>query len=138
MAFEFTVSDVIPASPKAVYAAWLSGKSHAEMTGGGAATGSTKVGGRFTAWDGYIAGKNLKLEPERQIVQSWRTTEFKDGDADSEIDVQLQAEGSGTKLVLCHRNVPDGHNGYKSGWQTCYFNPMKAYFEGVGKKKKIP
>ena len=110
MAFEFTVSDVIPASPEQVYAAWLSGKSHAAMTGGGPATGSTKVGGRFTAWDGYIAGKNLKLEPGRRIVQSWRTTEFKDGDA-------------------------EGHNGYKTGWQSCYFDPMKVYFLAAAKKK---
>ena len=135
MAFEFTVSDVIPASPEQVYAAWLSGKSHAAMTGGGPATGSTKVGGRFTAWDGYIAGKNLKLEPGRRIVQSWRTTEFKDGDADSEIDVQLEPAGKGTKITLSHSNVPEGHNGYKTGWQSCYFDPMKVYFLAAAKKK---
>ena len=134
MAFEFTVSDVIPASPKQVYAAWLSGKSHAAMTGGGRAAASTKVGGRFTAWDGYIAGKNLTPEPERRIVQSWRTPEFKDGDADSEIDVQLEAVGKRTKITLRHSNVPEGHSGYKTGWQTCYFDPMKAYFEGAAKK----
>jgi activator of HSP90 ATPase len=135
MAFEFIVSDVIPASPKEVYAAWLSGKRHAAMTCGGPATGSTKVGGRFTAWDGYIAGKNVRLEPERRIVQLWRTTEFKDGDADSEIDVQFEAAGKGTKITLHHRNVPEGHNGYKSGWQSCYFDPMKAYFLAAAKKK---
>ena len=135
MASEFTVSDVIPASPEQVYAAWLSGKSHAAMTGGGPATGSTKVGGRFTAWDGYIAGKNLKLEPGRRIVQSWRTTEFKDGDADSEIDVQLEPAGKGTKITLSHSNVPEGHNGYKTGWQSCYFDPMKVYFLAAAKKK---
>jgi activator of HSP90 ATPase len=134
MAFEFTVSDVLPASPGEVYAAWLNGKSHAAMTGGGPATATTKVGGEFTAWDGYIAGKNLILEPDRRIVQSWRTTEFKDGDADSEIDVQLEAAGDGTKITLRHSNVPEGHNGYKDGWQTCYFDPMKAYFLGVAKQ----
>jgi len=30
--------------------------------------------------------------------------------------------------------VPEGHSGYKTGWQTCYFDPMKAYFEGAAKK----
>jgi activator of HSP90 ATPase len=93
-----------------------------------------KVGGRFTAWDGYIAGKNLRLEPQRRIVQSWRTTEFKQIDADSEIDVQLEAVGKRTKITLRHSNVPEGHSGYKTGWQTCYFDPMKAYFEGAAKK----
>jgi activator of HSP90 ATPase len=91
-----------------VYAAWLAGKSHAAMTGGGPATATTGIGGAFTAWNGYIVGKNLRLEPGRRIVQSWRTTEFTDGDADSEIDVQLEAVANGTKITLRHSNVPEG------------------------------
>jgi activator of HSP90 ATPase len=134
MPFEFTVSDVLPASPNEVYAAWLDGKSHAAMTGGGWATASPKVGAEFTAWDGYIAGTNLQLEPDRRIVQSWRTTEFADGDADSEIDVLLEPVIGGTKITMRHSNVPEGHNGYKTGWQTCYFDPMKPYFLGLAKK----
>jgi hypothetical protein len=34
MAIEFTVSDVIPASPQEIYAAWLSSEGHAQITGG--------------------------------------------------------------------------------------------------------
>lgn len=97
------------------------------MTEAGAKV-SARVGGAFTAWDGYISGKNLKLVPGRRIVQSWRTTEFAAADPDSQIDVSLEPAPGGTKLTLHHTNVPDGHTTYRSGWRTCYFEPMKKYF----------
>ena len=128
MPFEFTVSDTIPAKPKDVYDAWLDSRAHTAMTGG-KATASTREGAAFTAWDGYISGRNIKLEPGRRIVQSWRTTQFTDADPDSQIEVLLEPAGKGTKLTLRHSNVPDRHNGYRDGgWQDHYFEPMKAYF----------
>lgn len=135
MTFAFTVSATIPASPKAIYDAWLDGKQHGLMNGGGKATGSTKVGGKFTAWDGYINGRNLELVPGKRIVQSWRTTQFTDKDSNSQIAVTLAKVAGGTKVTLRHSNVPDGHDGYKSGWKTHYFEPMKAYFVKPKKKK---
>ncbi len=124
----FVVSAVIPATPEAVYKAWLSGKEHAAMTGG-AATGSARVGGKFTAWDGYIEGKNLELEPGKRIVQSWRTTEFSDDDPDSRLEVVLAPAKGGTKVTLRHSDLPKGQGAdYKSGWVEHYFEPMKEYF----------
>ena len=55
------VSAVIPAKPAEIYKAWLSSKGHSAMTGS-AAKVTGKVGGKFTAWDGYIFGKTLELE----------------------------------------------------------------------------
>jgi hypothetical protein len=55
MTTEFTVEAVISARPLMIYAAWLDGKSHTNMTGG-EATGEHTVGSEFTAWDGYIWG----------------------------------------------------------------------------------
>ncbi len=133
MTFAFTVSATIPASPKVIYDAWLDAKQHGLMNGGGKATGSTKIGGKFTAWDGYINGKNLELVPGKRIVQSWRTTQFTDKDTDSQIAVTLAKVRGGTKVTLRHSNVPDGHDGYKSGWKTHYFEPMKAYFAATKK-----
>jgi activator of HSP90 ATPase len=127
MAIEFTVSATIPATPKEVYDAWISSKGHAAMTGS-AARVSAKVGGRFSAWDGYISGKNLELEPGRRIVQSWRTTEFAEDDEDSQIDVQLEETPGGTKLRLLHTNIPPGQSNYHEGWKECYFEPMKKHF----------
>jgi activator of HSP90 ATPase len=62
-------------------------------------------------------------------VQSWRTTKFTRTDADSQIEVLLEPVATGTRLILHHTNVPDGHTGYQNGgWQEHYFEPMKRYF----------
>jgi uncharacterized protein YndB with AHSA1/START domain len=129
MSFEFTVSDVIPATPDAIYAAWLDSVGHTGMTGAKRAEASAVVGDRFTAHDGYISGTNLVLEPSRRIVQSWRTTRFTDADPDSRIEVTLEPVAGGTRVTVAHSSVPDGHTGYQDGgWQHNYFDPMKTYF----------
>ncbi len=129
MAYDFEVSDVIPARVDMIYDTWLSSDGHSAMTGATAKV-NPGVGGTYQAWDGYISGTNLELEPGRRILQSWRTTEFAEDDGDSQIEVLLEpAEGS-TKLTIRHRNVPDGQLGYENGgWQSRYFDPMKDYFE---------
>ncbi len=129
MPFEFTLADVIPASPQAIYDAWLSSSGHRGMTGGQPASTSAEEGAAFTAWNGYISGRNLALEPGRRIRQSWRTTKFAAADRDSEIEVLLEPTAGGTRLTLRHSNVPEGHTSYRDGgWQRSYFEPMKAYF----------
>jgi uncharacterized protein YndB with AHSA1/START domain len=129
MSFDFTVSDVIPATPAAIYAAWLDSAGHTGMTGGKRAEAGAAVGDPFTAHDGYITGKNLELEPGRRIVQSWRTTRFTAADPDSRIEVTLEPVAGGTGVTLVHSAVPDGHTGYQAGgWQNNYFEPMKRYF----------
>jgi len=122
------VSAVIPAEPAAVYTAWMSSKGHAAMTGS-AAKVSARIGGAFSAWDGYISGKTLALEPSSRILQSWRTTEFSPEDADSSLEVLLEKAKGGTKVTLVHTNIPAGHGGeYRKGWLDFYFKPMKDYF----------
>ena len=127
MAYEFTVADVLPASSMAVYEAWMSGEGHAAMTGGSAQI-DARVGGEYSAWDGYISGRTLVLEPGRRIVQSWRTSEFADADADSQIEVLLEKVPEGTKITLHHTQIPDGQSGYEDGWKENYFDPMREYF----------
>ena len=83
MPFEFSVSDVIPASPQAIYDAWLSSDGRKKMTGGKPAQISAQQDAAFTVWNGYVSGRNLKLERPRRIVQSWRTTKFTAADPDS-------------------------------------------------------
>jgi len=65
---------IIPADPEEVYEAFMDARRHSDFTGS-KATCNPKVGGRFTAWDGYISGKNLELEKGKRIVQEWTTTE---------------------------------------------------------------
>ncbi|HLL27508.1 MAG TPA: SRPBCC domain-containing protein [Xanthobacteraceae bacterium] len=128
MTYAFTLTDIIPAEPRTIYDTWLDSRGHTAMTGGKAKM-SNKLGADVSAWDGYIFGKNVVLEPGKRIVQTWRTTRFTEADPDSKITVTLVAVDDGTELTLHHAGVPDEHKGYENGgWQTHYFDPMKKYF----------
>jgi activator of HSP90 ATPase len=128
VSYDYELTCNLPATPQAVYEAWLSSKGHSEMTGAGAEA-SDVVGASFSAWDGYIEGKTLELVANSKIVQSWRTSEFADHDPDSTITVELTPIKAGTRLKLSHRGVPDGQTSYEEhGWREFYFEPMKAYF----------
>jgi uncharacterized protein YndB with AHSA1/START domain len=122
------VTTVIPASAARIYRAWLSAREHSAFTGS-KATVTPKPGGRFTAWDGYIAGKNIELEPERTIVQSWRTTEFPPESPDSRLEVVFDPASGGTRVTIIHTEIPPGQGErYRSGWVKKYFEPMQRYF----------
>ena len=127
MTIEFRVSDLIPAAPDKVYQAWLNTEQHTGMTGGKAVI-SDEVGGEFTAWDGYISGKNLELNPPLRIFQSWRTTEFETSDPDSLLEITFVAEGPATRVTIRHSELPDHGMQYQQGWIDAYFKPMKEYF----------
>ena len=123
------LSVVIPAKPKEIFRAWLDSKRHSEMTGSEARV-EPRVEGVFTAWDGYIEGKTIELEPDRRIVQRWRTTDFPAGSPDSVVEIVLKSVEKGTKIVLTHTEIPDGQGDeYKVGWKEFYFDPMKQYFK---------
>lgn len=128
MALEFEVSHQFPATAEAIYHAWLDSDEHTAMTGGSAAV-SNVVGGAFEAWDGYITGKNLELEPSKRIVQSWRTTEFTDDEEDSRLEIVLEAQAGGTLVTIKHTNLPGHGLQYEQGWIDSYFVPMMGYFE---------
>jgi activator of HSP90 ATPase len=129
MPLQFTVSTVIKAPAKKIYDAWLDSKEHARMTGGTARV-NAEEGAEFEAWDGYIRGKNLILEPSKRIVQAWRTTEFSAEEPDSQIDVTFEKVAGGTKVTIHHTKLPPHGKTYKGGWVENYFDPMKKYFEG--------
>ena len=127
---EFIVKTNIKASAKVIYTAWLNSEGHTKMTGGMAAV-SDKVGAEFTAWDGYIEGKNVALEPYKRIVQSWRTSQFEEKEEDSQIEILLKEVDGETELVLIHTNLPESGAHYKKGWDDHYFNPMRTYFSDL-------
>jgi activator of HSP90 ATPase len=128
MTYEFKLSCTLPASPEAVYDAWLDSAAHGAMTGARAKI-VRRVGGAYSAWDGYITGKTVELVPAKRIVQTWRTTKFAADDPDSTIRVELAPTRAGARLTLTHSGVPNGQTNYENGgWQDNYFAPMKAYF----------
>ena len=123
----FKLEETFKVPPKQIYECWLDSEKHSIMTGGEAKM-SNVIDAIFTAWDGYIQGKNKALEPYKKIVQSWRTSQFKEGQPDSLLTIDLLPFKNGTKLILKHENLTEKDHHYKDGWIAHYFEPMKKYF----------
>jgi activator of HSP90 ATPase len=124
---EFTITAQFPVPVSEIYNSWLNGDQHAAMTGA-PATGKAEIGAEFTAWDGYISGKNLELTENEKIIQAWRTSEFREEDEDSLLEVYLKPFEGGCKLTLVHSRIPENQPDYEQGWEDHYFAPMKDCF----------
>jgi activator of HSP90 ATPase len=87
------------------------------------------IGGKFTAWDGYIFGTTLELKPDQYIVQAWRTSEFPADVPASRLEVLFEPYEEGTKITLTHSDMPEDQvDSYKQGWEDFYFRPIREYF----------
>jgi activator of HSP90 ATPase len=127
---------VIRALPEEVYDAFMDAKKHSAFTGA-KATSDAKVGGEFSAWDGYIAGKNLELQKGKRIVQEWVTTEWPTGYSPSRLEFTFRKVKGGTEIKMVHSNVPEEQaEEYRQGWTDNYWEPLKNYFQKHNKSDK--
>ena len=118
---------IIPASPKEVYEAYVDPKKHSKFTGT-KATGKPVVGGKFTAWDGYISGKYLELEEGKRVVQEWTSTDLPEGTV-TQLELCFNKVPQGTELVMVHSGVPaEQADETAEGWTEWYWEPLKKYF----------
>jgi activator of HSP90 ATPase len=116
------------ASPHDVYEALMDSEKHAAFSGS-AAEISREAGGEYSAYDGYITGKNIELVPDRKIVQSWRAVDWPEDKFSTVTFVFTPVEG-GTRLDFTHADVPDGTEAeFTRGWIDNYWEPMKAMLE---------
>ena len=116
------------ASPHQVYEALMDSKKHAEFTGG-KATISRKVGGKFSAFDGYAEGVNLELEPDKKIVQTWRADDLPEGHY-SQVTFAFAPAAGGTKMTFTQKDVPDDqYESVSDGWREYYWAPMKQMLD---------
>ena len=128
---------LIPASPKQVYDAYTNARTHAEVTGA-PATGARRIGGRFTAYDGYIMGVHRVLTPGKRVVQEWTTTEWPAGAPASKLELTFRAVKGGTDLRMVHSNVPaEQAAGYRQGWIDYYWSPLREYFTINAKSSEL-
>lgn len=119
---------LIPATPNEVYDAFMEAKKHSAFTGS-KATSDPKVGGEFTAWDGYISGRNLELVKGKKIVQEWSTTDWPDKFPPSRLELTFKEAKRGTEISMIHSNVPaEQADDLAEGWNEFYWKPMKEYF----------
>jgi activator of HSP90 ATPase len=125
---------VIIAKSAELYKALVDPKTHSAFTGA-KATGKPRVGGAFTAWDGYISGRYLQLEKGKRIVREWRTTEWPEDSPPSIVEFTFKQKKGGTELTMVHSRIPaDQAESYRQGWTDFYWKPLKEYFE----KKESP
>lgn len=121
-------SRFVSARPMDVYKAFVDAKKHSAFTGG-KATGVGRVGGRFTAWDGYIAGKHLILAPGKRIVQEWVTSEWPEEAEPSRLEWVFKSYRGGCVVRMIHSKIPASQAAaYRQGWIDHYWNPLIAYF----------
>jgi uncharacterized protein YndB with AHSA1/START domain len=123
-----SLSEVIPARPERIYAAWMSSEEHTAFTGDKAVV-EPFVGGAHSTFDGYSAGRTVELQPGRRIVQTWRAEDFPVGSPDSRVEVTLEETVGGTMLTILHTDIPSGQGSqYRDGWLKFYLEPLKSYF----------
>ena len=115
------------ASPSEVYDAIMDSQKHSKFTGSKCVIGK-KAGDAFTAYDGYIEGKNLELVAGKKIVQSWRSSGWPDGHY-SKVIFEFEKIPAGTKMKFTHEGVPENDFREKSnGWKEHYWEKMKKTF----------
>jgi activator of HSP90 ATPase len=111
-----------------LYKFFLDSKLHTVITKSKAII-NNKIGGKFTAWDGYIKGEFVSLEKNKRITQKWRTTEFHQNDQDSILKITIEEINKNrSKLILKHSGLPEGTaEEYKNGWKEYYIKPLTDF-----------
>jgi activator of HSP90 ATPase len=126
---------LVPATPDEVYDAFMDAQKHSAFTGS-RATSDPKVGGKFTAWDGYISGKNFELERGKKIVQEWSTTDWPDASPPSKLELTFKNTKGGTEISMIHSNVPpEQADDLAEGWVEFYWKPLEEYFTKQSRKR---
>lgn len=122
---------LLNANADEVYEMLINPRKLSKITGG-KATNSMKEGGKFSAYDDYIKGTNVKLVPGKKIVQNWACDDFPKGQ-DSLVTIDLVKKGEKqTELVFKHENVPDElFEDLSLGWNEFYWEPMKDHLEDL-------
>ena len=86
-----------------------------------------EAGGAFSAFGGYITGRQIELVPGERIVQAWRVGSWVPG-AYSIAKFVLTEQGSDTKLVFDHTGFPQGEAQHLAeGWKANYWEPLKKF-----------
>ena len=130
MAKDIFQSIQFKAKPKVLYDLIMNPKKHSAFTDA-AAQISQQIGGKYSAYDGYIEGENLELIPGKKIVQTWRAMEDKWPDGENSIIEFVFVENDhGTELQFTHKDIPHAvKSDFNKGWVEHYWEPMKAYLK---------
>ncbi len=116
----------IKAPKEAVWKALVDPKE-IDKWGGGPAKMDYVVGTKFSLWGGDVYGKNIKVTPNKNLVQEWFGGKW---DEASIATFSLTEKGGITTIDFLHENVPDGEaKDLEEGWKDYYLGPLKDYLE---------
>jgi activator of HSP90 ATPase len=88
---------------------------------------SDQAGGAFSAFGGYITGRQIELVPSQLIVQAWRAGSWEKG-VYSIARFALVEQGGGTNLQFDHTGFPVGQAEHlAAGWKEHYWEPLQKY-----------
>src|SRR5580700_10554801 len=90
-----------PCSPETLFEMYMDSAKHTAATGARAQI-TRRAGGRFTAFDGALSGRNLLIVPNRMVVQTWRSTAFKRDDPDSILVLEFSKTAGGAQVHMVH------------------------------------
>ncbi len=117
------------ATPRQLFELYTESKKHSAATGQRAIV-SNRAGGKFTAFEGKIFGRNLVVVPDRMIVQAWRAAHWKENDLDSILTLTFSNAPGGGRIDLVHVGVPQhDHKGVTQGWPNYYWKPWRVYLK---------
>jgi activator of HSP90 ATPase len=98
-----------------------------ELWSGYPAQMEAREGTEFSIFEGDIAGRNIKISENKELVQEWY---FGDRQEESIVTISLKPHQSGTKVSLEHTNVPDEEaEEFEEGWNVTYWGAIKEFFK---------
>jgi len=87
-----------------------------------------KKDGKFELFDGNITGTFEVVEPNKKIVQKWRSKSWPSGHY-SEVTLDFQQTEDSTVLKLAQKGIPTSDlERTKQGWRTYYWDSIKRTF----------
>jgi activator of HSP90 ATPase len=120
---------VFGAPPHEVYEALMDSKKHSEFTGTKAVI-SRDIGGKISAYDGYIDGWNVELAPDKKIVQKWRGSDWPENHYSTAVFELKRTKTGGTALTFIQTGVPnDQFQDISDGWVENYWDKLKDMFK---------
>ena len=118
---------ILPSKPSDVFTALMNSERHSQFTEERANIDG-RAGGVFTCYGDYISGITLELEPDKRIIQAWRSRNWPKG-IYSIVTFRLASKPGGkTELRFSQIGVPTNDYEEKNkGWRTHYWEPLKRF-----------
>lgn len=119
-----------PTTALDLYQCIMDERKHSSFTGSEAII-EDKEGSTFTAYDGYIEGRNVVLERGKKIVQTWKANEEEWPDNHtSEVVFIFTDTPSGGQIEFFQTAIPAAiADNIEKGWTDYYWEPLKFYLE---------